>query len=91
MPTRVITAIGGLVADEPVRMLPCMTIGMITILTDATEYTKEEIADPYGFRWQSELDIRSIEESLNLGHVRCKSPEMIRREVWTTLLDFNRV
>ncbi len=39
------------------------------------EYTKEKIAELYGFRWNSELDIRSIKESLNLGHVRCKSPE----------------
>jgi hypothetical protein len=67
------------------------TIDVITTLTDATEYTKEEIAELYGFRWESELDIRSIKESLNLGHVRCKSPEMVRREVWTTLLGYNLI
>ncbi len=66
-------------------------IDVITTLVDATEHTKEEIADLYGFRWQSELDIRSIKESLNLGHVRCKSPEMVHREVWTTLLGYNLI
>ena len=45
----------------------------------------------YGFRWNSELDIRSIKASLNLGHVRCKSPEMVGREVWTTLLGYNLI
>ena len=64
---------------------------MITTLTDAAEYTKEEIAELYGFRWNSELDIRSIKESLNLGHVRCKSPEMVRCELWTTLLGYNLI
>jgi hypothetical protein len=50
------------------------TIDVITTLTDADEYTREEIAELYGFRWNSELDIRAIKSSLNLGHVRCKSP-----------------
>ena len=48
------------------------TIDVITTLTDADQYTKEEIAQLYGFRWNSELDIRSIKSNLNLGHVRCK-------------------
>ncbi len=67
------------------------SIDVITTLTDAAEYTKEEIAELYGFRWNSELDIRSIKDSLNLGHVRCKSPEMVRRELWTTLLGYNLI
>ena len=51
----------------------------------------QEIADLYGFRWNSELDIRSIKDALNLGHLRCKSPTMIRREFWTTLLAYNLI
>jgi hypothetical protein len=66
-------------------------IDVITTLTEAEEYTTEEIAELYGFRWNSELDIRSIKDSLNLGHVRCKSPEMVRRELWTTLLGYNLI
>lgn len=67
------------------------TIDVITTLTDADEFTKEEIAQLYGFRWNSELDIRSIKASLNLGHVRCKSPEMVRRELWMTILGYNLI
>ena len=67
------------------------SIDVITTLTDAEQYTKEEIAQLYGFRWNSELDIRSIKDSLNLGHVRCKSPEMVRRELWTTILGYNLI
>ena len=67
------------------------TIDVITTLTDADEYTKEDIAELYGFRWNSELDIRSIKDSINLGHVRCKSPEMVHREVWTTFLGYNLI
>ena len=67
------------------------TIDVITTLTDPQEYTQEEIAELYGFRWNSELDIRSIKESLNLGHVRSKSPKMVRCELWTTLLGYNLI
>lgn len=67
------------------------SIDVITTLTDADMYAKQDIADLYGFRWNSELDIRSIKSNLNLGHVRCKSPEMVHREVWTTLLGYNLI
>jgi hypothetical protein len=67
------------------------TIDIITTLVDADEYSKEEIAELYGFRWNSELDIRSIKSNLNLGHVRCKSPAMVRCEMWTTLLGYNLI
>jgi hypothetical protein len=67
------------------------TIDVITTLVDADEYAKEEIAELYGFRWNSELDIRSIKSNLNLAHVRCKSPQMVHREVWTTLLGYNLI
>lgn len=74
---------------EPGRRTKSLDI--ITTLTDAKEYTKQDIAELYGFRWSSELDIRSIKSNLNLGHVRCKSPEMVHREVWTTLLAYNLI
>lgn len=66
-------------------------IDVITTLTDAEKFKKEEIAELYGFRWNSELDIRSIKTSLNLNHVRCKSPAMVHREVWTTILGYNLI
>ena len=67
------------------------TITVVTTLTDAALYSHAEIAELYGFRWNSELDIRAIKSSLNLAHVRCKSPEMVRRELRTTLLAYNLI
>ena len=63
----------------------------MTTLTDAEVYTKADIAELYGFRWNAELDIRATKQNLNLNHVRGKSPEMVRRELWTTLLAYNLV
>ena len=67
------------------------TLTVVTTLTDPEAYSKEDIAELYGFRWNAELDILSIKQSLNLGHVRCKSPEMVGKEVWTTLLGYNLI
>ena len=67
------------------------TLTIVTNLTDPEAFSAEEIAQLYGFRWNSELDIRAIKQSLHLDHVRCKTPEMVRKEVWTTLLGYNLV
>jgi len=67
------------------------TLTIATTLTDAELYSKADIAELYGFRWNAELDIRSIKQSLNLNHVRCKSPAMVRKELWTTLLGYNLI
>lgn len=55
------------------------------------DVTIDDIAELFGFRWNAELDIRSIKTHLNLHHLRCKSPEMVRREFWTTILAYNAI
>jgi putative transposase len=67
------------------------TLTVVTTLTDPQQYSRQEIADLYGFRWNAELDIRSIKQTLHLDHVRCKTPEMVRRELWVTLLAYNLI
>jgi len=41
--------------------------------------------------WKIELDIREIKQPLGLDHVRCKTPHMVRRELWVTLLAYNLI
>lgn len=67
------------------------TLTVVTTLTDAKLYTKADLAELYGFRWNAELDIRSIKQSLNLCHLRCKSPDMVRKELWVTFLGYNLI
>ena len=66
-------------------------ITVVTTLTDPDEYSAQDIADLYGCRWNVELDIRDVKQTLGLDHVRCKSPEMVLLEVWVTLLAYNLV
>jgi len=74
---------------EPGRRTRSLTV--VTTLLDPDKYSAEEIAELYGFRWHSELDIRSIKQSLGLDHVRCKSPAMVGKELWATLLAYNLI
>lgn len=67
------------------------TITIVTTLTDPQAYSREDLAELYGFRWNVELDIRQIKQTLHLDHVRCKTPEMVRRELWVTLLAYNLI
>jgi len=67
------------------------TLIVITTLTDAGLFSREDIATLYGFRWNVELDIRNIKQALRLDHVRCKTPDMVRRELWVTLLAYNLI
>jgi len=66
-----------------------MTI--VTTLTDAAAYPADAVAALYGYRWYAELDIRDIKQTLGLDHLRCKSPQMVRHELWVTLLGYNLI
>src|SRR5205807_9492047 len=60
-----------------------------TTLTDAARYRAADIADLYHRRWHVELDIRALKVTLKMDILSCKTPEMVRREVWAHLLAYN--
>src|SRR6266404_3888785 len=64
---------------------------VVTTLTDAQEYAKADIAELYHQRWLIELDIRAIKIPLGMDILRCKSPEMVHREIGTCLLAYNLI
>jgi hypothetical protein len=67
------------------------TLIVVTSLTDPLAWPKEDIAELYGYRWNVELDIRAIKQTLRLDHLRCKTPAMVRRELLVTLLAYNLI
>lgn len=62
---------------------------VITTLTNPDEYSKQDIGDLFQQRWQAELDLRSIKTVMQMDVLRCKSPEMVRKEMWVHLLAYN--
>ena len=67
------------------------TITIVTTLLDADEYTKDELANLYRRRWNAELDLRSLKEVLQMDILRCKTPELVRKEIWTHVLTYNLI
>jgi len=66
-------------------------IVVATSLVDAARYAKSAIADLYQQRWHAELDIRAIKQTLCMEHLSCKTPAMVRRELWVHFLGYNAV
>lgn len=64
---------------------------VVTTLTDAAVYTQDDIAELYHQRWLVELDIRVLKVTLNMDVLRCKTPAMVRKEIWTCLLAYNLI
>lgn len=64
---------------------------LVTTLLNADEVSKLELVDLYGKRWQIELDFRSIKTVMQMEILRCKSPEMIQKEIAAHLLAYNLV
>jgi hypothetical protein len=50
---------------------------------------KEEFAKLYQYRWHCELDLRSIKQTMKMDVLRCKTPDMVQKEIWVHLLAFN--
>lgn len=62
---------------------------VVTTLRDADQYPKEDITDLYNERWHVELDLRSIKSHLAMDILRCQTPAMVRKEIWTHFLAYN--
>src|SRR4051812_25666680 len=48
-----------------------------------------QIGGLYERRWDGEGDIRSIKSAMRMDILRCKTPEMVHKEVWAHLLAYN--
>src|SRR4051794_19136338 len=56
------------------------SVVVVTTLLDPAQASKEEPASLYRARWNNELDLRSIKVTLQMDVLRCKTPELVRKE-----------
>ncbi len=61
---------------------------VVTTILDAT-IDGGQIGDLYERRWDGEVDIRSIKSVMQMEFLRCKTPEMVHKEIWAHLLTYN--
>ncbi len=60
---------------------------LTTILNESID--GKQIGDLFERRWEGEVDIRSIKCTMQMDILRCKTPEMVHKEIWTHLLAYN--
>jgi Transposase DDE domain len=64
---------------------------LITTLTDWQQYRACELGQLYRRRWEAELHLRAVKTSMGMDQLSCKSPELVRKELWVYLLGYNLV
>lgn len=64
---------------------------VVTTLLDPIQTTKADLAFLYRQRWNNELDLRSIKSTMQMHDLRCKTPELVRKEIWTYVLAYNLI
>jgi hypothetical protein len=67
------------------------TLIVATTLLEADVYSKGDLATLYRARWHAELDLRSLKETMQMRVLRCKTPELVRKELWTHILAYNLI
>lgn len=66
-------------------------IVVVTTLLDIEKFTKEDLAFLYRARWNAELDLRSVKQTLQMDILRCRTPELVRKEIWAHILAYNLI
>lgn len=56
-------------------------IDIVTTLLDPVAYPPEALGELYRERWLAELNLRSLKTTLGMDVLRCRSPQMVRKEL----------
>jgi hypothetical protein len=61
---------------------------VVTTMLDAS-IDGGQIGELYERRWSGEVDIRALKSTMQMDVLRCKTPEMVEKEIWAHLLAYN--
>lgn len=64
---------------------------VVTTLRDVRRYSKDDVANLFRQRWHVELDLRAIKCTMHMEDLRCKTPDMVRKEIWVHWLAYNLI
>ena len=64
---------------------------LATTLLDAQRYSVAELAALYYRRWSIELFFRDVKTTLRMDVLRCKTPDMVRKEILMHAIAYNAV
>jgi hypothetical protein len=66
-------------------------ITLATTLFDQRQYPKEDLAQLFRRRWMAELYLRDIKSTMGMDILRCKTPDMVHKELIMYLIAYNLI
>ena len=67
------------------------SVVVVTTLLDPRQASSEDLAALYRARWNAEIDLLCIKSAMQMRELRCKTPELVRKEVWAHILAYNLI
>lgn len=64
---------------------------LFTTLTDVQAYPPQRLLELYGWRWQVELNYRTVKSTMQMDQSEAKSADMVRKEFYAGLMAYNLV
>ena len=64
---------------------------LISTFLDPKKATRKELGDLYKIRWSVEIYLKFIKEIMKMDILRCRTPDMVRKEVGVHLLAYNMI
>lgn len=64
---------------------------LVTTLLSPSEANKQSLKKLYKERWHVELDFRNIKTTMGMETFSCKSPDMVKKEMWIYFLAYNLI
>jgi hypothetical protein len=64
---------------------------LVTTFLDPKDVPKKALNALYLRRWNVELDLRNLKTTLGMQELRCRTPQMARKELWVYLLAYNLI
>lgn len=66
-------------------------VSLVTTLLDDAKYTAEDLAEFYRRRWQIEVNLRHLKQTMGMDVLRCKTPDGVLKEMLMFALVYNLV
>ena len=78
-------------APDSLTVRECQAGGKTLVTTLGPKVAKAELKALYKSRWQVELHLRHIKDTLGMNILSCKTPDMAVKEIWAYLLAYNLI
>ena len=66
-------------------------VTLVTTLLDDETYTAKDLAELYRCRWQIEVNLRHLKQTMGMDVLRCQTPDAVLKEMLTFALVYNLV